>query len=119
MASSNDDRASSGGAAPAVSETLRRLAEQNQWPEDLTRRIAALHVPDSSLNTWTWYGLNPEQAAAQLAWHERLTIGDLRGRTAVFTDNDAFSALWADSPEEIGEWEITVDRCAYQQLRKR
>jgi len=53
MASSNDDRASSGGAAPAVSETLRRLAEQNQWPEDLTRRIAALHVPDSSLNTWT------------------------------------------------------------------
>ena len=110
MASSNDDRASTGGAAPAISETLRRLAEQNKWPDDLTRRIAALSVPDSSLNTWTWYGLNPEQAAAQLAWHERLTIGDLRGRTAAFTDNDAFCALWADSPEEIGEWEITVER---------
>ncbi|HWN56774.1 MAG TPA: hypothetical protein VNO74_01665, partial [Methylomirabilota bacterium] len=76
----------------------------------MTQRVAALRVPIAELNSWGWSGLSLEQTAAQLAWHERLTSGDLRGRDAAYTDNDAFSDLWADSPEEIGEWEITVER---------
>ena len=55
-------------------------------------------------------GIVTEQTAAQLKWYERLTLGDLRGREAAYTDNEAFSDLWADSPEEIGEWDITVER---------
>src|SRR5262249_48024911 len=64
----------------------------------------------ASLNSWNWVGLSAEQAEGQLKWHERLTVGDLRGRQADYSDNQAFSELWADSPEEIGEWEITVER---------
>ena len=93
-----------------ISEELSRIAKERGWPPDLTQRVAALRVPIAELNSWGWSGLSLEQTAAQLAWHERLTSGDLRGRDAAYTDNDAFSDLWADSPEEIGEWEITVER---------
>jgi hypothetical protein len=95
---------------PSIDETLARLSKEFGWPADLTRRIAEARVPAASLYSWNWYGLSAEKAAAQLAWHERLTTGDLRGRDATFADNEAFSQLWADSPEEIGEWEITVER---------
>ncbi|HEY6420174.1 MAG TPA: hypothetical protein VIX59_14335 [Candidatus Binataceae bacterium] len=93
-----------------ISEALSRIAKERRWPQDLIRRVAELRVPIDELNSWGWVGLSSDQTAAQLAWHERLTLGDLRGREAAYTDNDAFSDLWADSPEEIGEWEITVER---------
>jgi hypothetical protein len=89
---------------------LKRIAAEHKWPHDLVQRVAELQVPASALYSWSWYGLAPEKAAAQFTWHERLTIGDLRGRDATFADNEAFADLWADSPEEIGEWEITVER---------
>jgi hypothetical protein len=89
---------------------IARIARERGWPAELAERMAALNLTPSTLDTWAWFGLSPEQAAAQLAWHERLTSGDLRGRDAAYTDNDAFAALWADSPEEIGEWEVTVER---------
>ena len=76
-----------------ISDALAGIAKQYNWPDELTRRIAEARVPASSLYGWGWYGLTPEKAAAQLAWHQRLSIGDLRGRDATFTDNEAFSAL--------------------------
>ncbi len=94
----------------SIGATLARIAKAQGWPADLTRRIAEQRVPDEALNSWNWYGLSPERAAEQLAWHMRLTSGDLRGRDVTHADNEAFSRLWADSPEEIGEWEITVER---------
>ncbi|HLI81816.1 MAG TPA: hypothetical protein VKV03_17635 [Candidatus Binataceae bacterium] len=97
-------------AESSITETLARLAIQNKWPDDLTRRIAQTGVPAAALNSWNWYSLSAEQAAAQLGWYERLTTGDLRGRDATFADNDAYSALWADAPEEVAGWEITVER---------
>jgi hypothetical protein len=111
MANSQDDAVKEAVSDDvAINETLARISKQHSWPADLTRRVAEAKVPGASLNGWSWYGLSPEKAAAQLAWHQRLSIGDLRGRDATFTDNEAFSELWADSPEEIGEWEITVER---------
>ncbi len=91
-------------------DAILRVARERGWPAELGARIADAHVSLDDLNSWSWQGLSPEQAAAQLAFHERLTTGDLRGRDAGWTDNQAFSDLWADSPEEIGEWEITVER---------
>lgn len=111
MAQSHNDQAKDAvSQEPSINETLARLSKEHGWPADLTHRIAKAKVSAESLNSWSWYGLSPEKAAAQLAWHERLTTGDLRGRDAAYTDNEAFSHLWADSPEEIGEWEITVER---------
>ena len=67
-------------------------------------------MPVSSLYSWSWFGLSLEQTAAQLGWYERMTTGDLRGRDATYADNEEFSALWSDSPEEIAGWEIIVER---------
>jgi hypothetical protein len=95
---------------PQIGEALARIAKERGWPDELTRRVAEMRVPIAELNSWGWTGLSLEQTAAQLKWYERLTLGDLRGREAAYTDNEAFTDLWADSPEEIGEWEITVER---------
>src|SRR5579863_630027 len=95
---------------PQISDALAGIAKERGWPLELTQRVAEMRVPIVELNSWGWTGLSLEQTAAQLKWYERLTVGDLRGRDAAYTDNDAFSDLWADSPEEIGEWEITVER---------
>jgi hypothetical protein len=95
---------------PNSDQAIIRIAKERGWPDELARRMIELKLPASALDWWSWFGLSPEQAASQLKWHERLISGDLRGRDAEFTDNDAFIALWADSPEEIGEWEVTVER---------
>lgn len=95
---------------PQISEALARIATERGWPPELTRRVAEMRVPIAELKSWGWTGLSLQQTAAQLKWYERLTVGDLRGRDAAYTDNEAFSDLWSDSPEEIGEWEITVER---------
>jgi hypothetical protein len=94
----------------ANANALARIAKERGWPDELARRMIELKLTPSTLDTWGWFGLSAEQASAQLKWYERLTQGDLRGRDAEFTDNDAFAALWADSPEEIGEWEVIVER---------
>jgi hypothetical protein len=95
---------------PMISEALTKIAKERGWSDELTRRIAEARVPLSSLYSWTWFGLSPDQTAAQLGWYERMTTGDLRGRDANYADNEEFSALWSDSPEEIAGWEIIVER---------
>src|SRR5262245_22924863 len=103
----------SGTGLPSPSATqdpVLKIAGERGWPIELARRITDAGVSLASLNSWNWVGLSAEQAEGQLKWHERLTVGDLRGRQADYSDNQAFSELWADSPEEIGEWEITVER---------
>ncbi|HYK65085.1 MAG TPA: hypothetical protein VEY94_09070, partial [Patescibacteria group bacterium] len=95
---------------PAIPDELARLAQERGWPDEFTRRVADARVPISSLYSWTWNGLSPEQSAAQLKWYERMTTGDLRGRDATYADNEEFSAMWSDSPEEIAGWEIIVER---------
>ena len=95
---------------PTISEALAKIAQERGWPAELTRRVAELRVPLSSLHSWSWYGLSPEQTAAQLKWYERMTTGDLRARDATWADNEEFSAMWSDSPEEIAGWEIIVER---------
>jgi hypothetical protein len=91
-------------------DAVAQIARKRGWPAELAERIAAARVPIDELNSWNWMWLSAGQAASQLKWHERLTVGDLRGREAVWSDNQAFSDLWANSPEEIGDWEITVER---------
>src|SRR5229473_2276145 len=90
---------------PAISAALASIAKDRGWPPELTSRVASLHVPISSLYSWAWYGLSPEQTAAQLGWYERMMTGDLRARDANYADNEEFSAMWSDSPEEIAGWE--------------
>jgi hypothetical protein len=110
MTKSGNDSHGDVHGAPVISDALAKIAKERGWSEDLTRRVAGARVPVASLYSWSWFGLSPEQSAAQLGWYERMTTGDLRGRDATYADNEEFSALWSDSPEEIAGWEIIVER---------
>jgi hypothetical protein len=111
MTRSDDDSRNDGVRdAPAIPAALATIAKERGWPPELTRRVSELQVPISSLYSWAWYGLSPEQTATQLGCYERMTVGDLRARDATYADNEEFSAMWSDSPEEIAGWEIIVER---------
>src|SRR3990172_6570493 len=93
----------------AVPDDLAEAAARRGWPEGLIRRAVALRMPRRTLQRWLaqeWVGI--EYVQRRLDWHERLTLGTLRGREATLADNEAFADLFANAPEEVGEWEITT-----------
>jgi GNAT superfamily N-acetyltransferase len=74
-------------------------------------RALAAGVPLQSLQGWlSWRRMDEADLAALIGWHERFTTGDLRAREVTVGDAAAFSDLWENSPEEIGDLEITVLR---------
>jgi hypothetical protein len=56
MTQSGNDSRDDGrtGQNPPISSDLARLARERGWPAELTRRVAELRVPLSSLYSWTW-----------------------------------------------------------------
>ena len=102
-----------------VPEALRRAAAERDWPEDLIERAAALAVPPALLDQFFFSDSRRESIERQLGWWERLTTGPLRAREATVADNEALADLWANSPIEIGDWEITTERWpnAFAQFR--
>jgi ribosomal protein S18 acetylase RimI-like enzyme len=96
-------------AAIEISQALREIARERGWPEDVARRVARAGVSLSELRMWAWM-IPAERVDEQIAFFERLASGDLRGRVATLADNDALSQLFAESPEYIGDWEITTER---------
>ena len=92
-----------------IPAALRAVAKERAWPDDLVERIAAARVPLSAVQDWGWAG-DADWAEKRLAFHERLVSGDLRAREAQVHDNAGLADLWANSPERIGDFEITVLR---------
>jgi hypothetical protein len=97
------------GPAP-IPDDLRKVWRERALPEDLLTRAAELHSFGVLRGFLRWGGNNPDGVRKRLDWQERLTLGDLRGREATEDDNDAFSELMANAPEDVGEWEITTER---------
>ena len=92
-------------------DDLEEAARRRGWPEGLLQRAVGLRVPRAVIQRWLtqpWGG--PEYVQRRIDWHDRLTFGTLRGREATRADNEAFADLWANAPEEIGDWEITNER---------
>jgi len=97
--------------AIAIPDELARAAAGRGWPEGLLQRALELRMPREVIARWLsmpW--TEASFVEARLKWHERLTFGDLRGREATLADNEAFSELFANAPEEVGQWEITTER---------
>lgn len=91
-------------------ENARKLIQDKGWSPDLARRAVDLRLPMSQLRNWARWIDDEENVKRRLDWHERMTFGDLRGREARMSDNEAFGDLMASSPEDLGEWEITTER---------
>jgi ribosomal protein S18 acetylase RimI-like enzyme len=98
-------------AADETIDDLEKAARKKGWPDGLVARAIELRFPLRVLLRWArqeW--CDAAYVERRLDWHERLTLGSLRGREATLQDNDGFSELWANSPEEIGEWEVITER---------
>jgi hypothetical protein len=83
------------------------------WPLDLLVNARALHISDSQIDRMLAWGVPLKRVEEEVRWADRLLNGSMRFRQVTAADNDAFCELWANSPEEIGEWDVTAERGPY------
>ena len=94
-------------------ELVRRAAEEN-WPDGLVRRARELYVPVGDIDYWlTHDDETVEEIERYLDRKERLMSGTLRVREATWEDDEAIAELYANAPEEIGDFEVTTERSPY------
>jgi len=92
-------------------EALRREWLERGWPQELLEMGARVGVSRRDFETWLGLGESGlERARWWLPQQVDLTFGTIRGREATVMDNDRISDLWANAPEDVGEWEVTVER---------
>ncbi|MBI1886170.1 MAG: hypothetical protein HYS09_07670 [Chloroflexi bacterium] len=97
-----------------ISDEIRRLAEEHGWPLDLVRWARQLGYRDSQIRWWiTERGFKPEEVRQALERRQSLMTGTMHSHEASWLDEDALADLFASSPEEIGDYEVTVERSPY------
>jgi hypothetical protein len=95
-------------------EELQQAAREQGWPEGLLDRACELRVRRSEIDRWLRRGMGYWRRAQKLLdRRERLIGGTLRVREATWKDDEAIADLYANSPENVGEWELTVERSPY------
>ncbi len=97
-----------------VPEEFERRARERGWPDGLVRRALELRIERAGVESWLAQDRPTAQEIQQFLdrW-ERLMIGTMRVREATWGDGEALADLYANSPEEIGDWEVTVERSPY------
>lgn len=97
----------------ATEATLAERAKAKGWPGGLLERARAIKTPSYQLDGWLRAEPNPTflfNVEKTIAVFERLASGPYRGRELTFWDVEAFSDLWANAPEPVGDWSVTVER---------
>src|SRR5262245_1348646 len=100
------------------SDAIYSEARDRGWPDELLARAGSLRVPEMHLTFWLKHERS-DRMQQYLDGRELLMNGTMRARQATWNDDVALADLYADSPEDIGEWEITVHRSPspYAQFR--
>jgi hypothetical protein len=80
------------------------------WPGELLERARRIHIPAEVILRWFGWNAPLLRAEEEVQWAERLLLGSMRFRQLTIADNEAFCELWARSPEQIGDWDVTVER---------
>lgn len=97
-----------------VPEELRELARKKGWPEEIVERALRLSVSRYSVEWWLTHDRpTVEEFEKFLERRALLMFGTMRVREATWADDEALADLYANSPEEIGDWEVTVERSPY------
>ncbi len=87
-----------------------RAWSEHGWPADLLARARDLHIAEENVLRWFAWNATLERVQEELQWAEKLHHGTMRFRQLTYADNEAFCDLWANSPEQIGDWDVTVER---------
>jgi hypothetical protein len=96
-------------AAPDLVEAAR----EKGWPDGLVDRALRVRFPPRDIQFWLDHEREPERVAQFIEYRDRLQSGTLRSREATWSDDQAVADMYANSPEQIGEWEVTVERSPY------
>jgi hypothetical protein len=97
----------------AIAETLIARARAQGWPDGLVERALAVRTPSGQLEQWLQMKASENhvfQVTRTIEVFERLAKGPYRARELTFRDEEAFQDLWANGPEKVGDWEVTVER---------
>jgi len=98
-----------GETAPARS-SLDEAWERRRLPPELLERARGAGVREAFLERMLFWDAPPERIEQEVRWTELLREGVIRARQVHAGDNDAFCELWANSPEAIGDWDVTIER---------
>lgn len=69
-----------------------------------------MHISNTQLDRMLFWNAPLERIEEEIRWADQLNNGTMRFRQLTAADNDEFCSLWANSPEEIGEWDVTAER---------
>ncbi|GEM_PF-4666504 len=106
--------------APVGFLDLHERALAAGWSSDLWERIVTLRPDRGAVEQWLDSGWPPPDGLAEWAsGEERFLTGSLHRRLATWADNDLVAEIYANSPESVGEWQVTVEHSpyAFAQLR--
>jgi hypothetical protein len=93
-------------------EELLQAALERGYAQEILDRARELRISKGIVEWWVKHE-SPEEARKHLAAREKLMFGTMRARLATWNDDEALADLYANSPEAIGEWEVTVERSPY------
>jgi hypothetical protein len=95
---------------PPPLDLIGRAADAG-WPDHLIPRAAALRVDRAAVESWLDHGFPvPAQIDEWLTAEEELVRSTLKLRVATWFDHDLLADLFANSPETVGQWQVTVER---------
>jgi hypothetical protein len=96
---------------PKAPDDLVAAFRERGWPTEVIERAVAIGVPTRQLRNMTLVWNAPlERFEQEIGWAERVLDGPIRYRQLTMADNEQFCELWANSHEEIGDWDVTVLR---------
>ena len=97
-----------------IREEYYAAAAKKGWPQDVLRTASELRVEKSAIEWWlTHEQPTLEEIQRFLQQRRQLMYGTMHARQAGWNDGEALADLYANSPEEIGDWEVTVERSPY------
>ncbi len=89
---------------------LAEKAVGRGWPPELVQRFVNIGMSARRIEEALDQGMPAKDAEHWVTMRERLTFGTIQSRIAMSNDADALVALFADSSEAIGDWDVTVER---------
>jgi hypothetical protein len=94
-----------------VPPDLAERAAERGWDDGILERALALRVPRADLEFWlTAPHISAREVAYNLDTLTRTFCGALRSREATWRDWEALADLYANAPEEVGDWQLVVER---------
>jgi hypothetical protein len=89
-------------------------ARDKGFPSEILDRARELRVNRGIVEWWVKHDRpTPDEARKYLVAREKLMFGTMHARLATWNDDEAIADLYANAPEDIGDWEVTVERSPY------